>query len=451
MSTTPVTSIKSSLPVDLSRKIDTVSASQRKRRQHPGDTGTKDEYIDFKAFDSRPLVLDFESSTTSFLKDRIDQLDDESDEINTKVTDICKLQRKICKKGTFSPIDPSPSSGSDSSKSPSLSISSSVSSKKSKFSIDTSLVTVKQNLLEKRIQEGIDQLKKIYSITDDTEMIGRGAFGIVYKIGSLAIKILNLKSSDLSNSEVLNSFRFNPDRGDSLAISLGHVNSCVYLTDTSEPVPITDIPKEGDFQIGIVMPYYTGEGLDKLLNSDKLIKTSQEEREQIACRVGSSIAQALCQIHKERIAHRDIKPQNIILDGKIARLCDWGLAKKYPEIPLSDVTSDTIATMTKNETPIGTNEYMAPERLSASRPMGPEPWKSDMWSLGLILFKIATLTVPAELEIHALMSDPEESISSTDLEKIKNLILRKLIKEMLTISPDRRPSSVEVVHRLATL
>lgn len=86
-------------------------------------------------------------------------------------------------------------------------------------------------------------------------------------------------------------------------------------------------------------------------------------------------------LHRNEIDHRDLKPKNILLFNKDDRskLADFGMARK--------ITSK-FTKMTRN---IGTNDYSAPEVLLGD----PEPFKSDMYSLGLILHFMLTGTLPS--------------------------------------------------------
>jgi serine/threonine protein kinase len=90
-------------------------------------------------------------------------------------------------------------------------------------------------------------------------------------------------------------------------------------------------------------------------------------------------------IHSQRLAHRDLTLENVMLDmnGKV-RLCDFGMAIHVP------VGSDFIQTELK-----GTPVYFSPEMLSSS---SYNPFKADIWALGVLLFRLIFSVFPFSSE-----------------------------------------------------
>ena len=119
-------------------------------------------------------------------------------------------------------------------------------------------------------------------------------------------------------------------------------------------------------EFGVVTEYAQGE-LFEILEEDK--KMSEEQIRQIAIQLG----QALYYLHKNRIIHRDMKPQNILIGGDgVMKLCDFGFARA--------MSSSTVVLTSIKGTPL----YMAPE-LVQERPYN---HSVDLWSFGIILYEL---------------------------------------------------------------
>jgi eukaryotic-like serine/threonine-protein kinase len=103
-------------------------------------------------------------------------------------------------------------------------------------------------------------------------------------------------------------------------------------------------------------------------------------------RVGWQLADALQYAHRQGVIHRDIKPSNLLLDRQGAVwITDFGLAK-----------SEDHESLTQPADVVGTVRYMAPEQFR-----GPADARSDIYSLGLTLYEMATLTPAFDSTSHA--------------------------------------------------
>jgi hypothetical protein len=111
-----------------------------------------------------------------------------------------------------------------------------------------------------------------------------------------------------------------------------------------------------------------------------------------AARIGAEIADALATAHRSGILHRDVKPQNILLDRSgPARLTDFGAARLEGQ-----------ATMTQTGALVGTLAYLAPEVMAGGRADA----RADIYALGMTLYFALTGQLPHRASPH-LPPDPE--------------------------------------------
>jgi non-specific serine/threonine protein kinase len=105
-------------------------------------------------------------------------------------------------------------------------------------------------------------------------------------------------------------------------------------------------------------------------------------------RIGTQVGSALAAAHAQGIVHRDIKPENVMLrhDGYV-KVVDFGIAKVLEGSPV-DVRGDM--RVTQASALVGTVGYMSPEQLRGGAVDG----RSDVWSLGVVLYEMATGRLP---------------------------------------------------------
>ena len=127
----------------------------------------------------------------------------------------------------------------------------------------------------------------------------------------------------------------------------------------------------GDFeQPYIVMEFVPGPSVKSLLENTPL------PPDEVAA-IGSKIAFALHDLHRQHVIHLDLKPSNVILRNDDAVLIDFGLSR-HDQLP--DLIQE------EAEGPVGTGAYVAPEQVLGDRS---DP-RSDLFALGVILYFLAT-------------------------------------------------------------
>jgi len=193
------------------------------------------------------------------------------------------------------------------------------------------------------------------------ERVGRGAFGEVYRARDTRLdRIVALKllaESPRSQEETVREARL-------LArVRHPHVVT-VYGADRIEG------------RVGIWMEYVRGETLDRLLRD----RGSLDARE--AALVGIDLCRALSAVHGAGITHRDVKLANVMrAEGGRVVLMDFGLGKEAPR-----------GRPSRPGGVLGTPLFMAPEVLRGD----PEDARSDVYSLGVVLFALVTGKLPVE-------------------------------------------------------
>ena len=126
----------------------------------------------------------------------------------------------------------------------------------------------------------------------------------------------------------------------------------------------------------ITMEYVPGQDLKALIRQTGQLTVGK------AIAIGEEICDGLAEAHKQGIVHRDLKPSNIIIDrAGGARIMDFGIAR-----------SMTVKSRTGPGVMIGTPEYMSPEQVEGKEVNA----RSDIYSLGIILYEMLTGRVPFE-------------------------------------------------------
>ncbi len=161
----------------------------------------------------------------------------------------------------------------------------------------------------------------------------------------------------------------------------------------------------------IAMEYVEGKSLKDLIDKKELPVNQILD-------VGMQICEGLAKAHQTGIIHRDIKPQNILMDQESrVRICDFGLAKLKRD-----------AMLTQIGTTVGTVAYMSPEQAKGDD----VDHRTDIWALGVVLYEMFTGEMPFKGEhdqavIYSILNaEPQPLIGSPlELERVMNKTLAK--------------------------
>ncbi len=139
-----------------------------------------------------------------------------------------------------------------------------------------------------------------------------------------------------------------------------------------------------DGQPFIVMEFVAGQRLSDLIPAQGLSVDDVK-------RYATQIADALAHAHRHGVTHRDLKAANIVVtpEGR-AKVLDFGLARRVPAETLKELSESRQSVTVESGTMAGTLAYMAPELFRGATPDA----RSDIWSLGVLLYEMATGAPP---------------------------------------------------------
>ncbi|MCH7320887.1 Stk1 family PASTA domain-containing Ser/Thr kinase [Solibacillus sp. MA9] len=238
------------------------------------------------------------------------------------------------------------------------------------------------------------------------QLIGGGGMSNVYLAHDIilnrdvAIKILRY---DLSNEEELHR-RF--QREALSATSLTHPNI----------VSIYDVGEDGDMHY-IVMEYIKGKTLKQYIQEFSPLSSAR------SVHIMKQLTSAMTHAHEHGIIHRDIKPQNILMDeaGNV-KITDFGIA-----------TSLNATSYTQTNSVIGTVHYLSPEQARG----GLATMKSDIYALGIVLYELLTGELPfsgesaVSIALKHLQSETPSvrEFDATIPQSVENIVLKATSKD----------------------
>ncbi|MDP9264418.1 MAG: protein kinase [Acidobacteriota bacterium] len=262
------------------------------------------------------------------------------------------------------------------------------------------------------------------------EKIGAGGMGVVYRAHDeqldreVALKVLGERwlSDEKARARLLQEAR--------TASALNHPHVCTIYE-------VAEFAGEAY----IAMEYVAGRPLSALVPGEGL-------RTETLLRYALQISDALAHAHQRRVIHRDLKTSNVVItpEGR-AKVLDFGLAKRLREQDLDAVTRSQMS-LTEAGTVVGTLHYLAPEALRGQ----PADERSDLWALGVMLYEMATGTLPFQgktsFELTSgILREPPAPFPERVPTGLRGVIQRCLVKE----PGQRYQSAVEVRAALEAL
>ena len=250
------------------------------------------------------------------------------------------------------------------------------------------------------------------------EELGKGGMGRVYKVldkevnAKVALKLI--KPEIASDKKTIERFRNELK----VARDIAHKNVCRMY----------DLGKESGAYF-ITMEYISGQDLKGLIRQTGQLTVGK------SVSIASQICEGLLEAHRLGVIHRDLKPQNIMIDKEgNARIMDFGIARS---LRAKGITGSGVM--------IGTPEYMSPEQVDGKE----ADQRADIYSLGVILYEMLTGRVPFEGDTPFSIGVKQKSEVPRSPKEINEQIpddLNHLILKCMEKDKEKRYQSVGELH-----
>jgi hypothetical protein len=270
--------------------------------------------------------------------------------------------------------------------------------------------------LQQRLQQALGQEFTV------GPLLGEGGFAGVFRVRDttlnrdVAVKVLDL---DLAPSATL-AERFLREAQTIARLEHPHI------------VPIYKVGRHEEV-LYIIMRCIDGPSLRQLLGTHKRLSVGD------AARIARQVADALAYAHSHDIVHRDIKPDNILLDksGHVL-VTDFGIAKAAQAATAAQLTTEGMI--------IGTPQYMSPEQATGDKVDG----RSDIYSLGIVLYHMLSGEPPFDGESSASILAKQITQVPPPIRRIRSDVpddLAFVLERMLQKNPARRPQTAAELSR----
>ncbi len=254
------------------------------------------------------------------------------------------------------------------------------------------------------------------------EIVGRGGMGIVLKGNDpklnriVAVKVLAPELASNASARK----RFLREGRAAAAVSHDHVVT-IYGIDDGGTLPF------------IAMEYISGPSLEERIKGGGSLEPTE------ILRIGMQIASGLSAAHEQGLAHRDVKPANILLENGVekVKITDFGLARAVDDVR-----------MTKPGVVTGTPEYMSPEQARGEA----VDHRTDLFSLGSVMYAMCTGRSPFRAEntvamIRRVCEDTQRPIQDVNSD-IPGWLVHIIDELLAKSSADRFQSASELAELL---
>ena len=209
-------------------------------------------------------------------------------------------------------------------------------------------------------------------------------------------------------------------------------------------VPVLSAGQSGDDVLYYTMPFIEGETLRALVDRERQLPLER------ALAIARDVADALHYAHGRNIVHRDIKPDNILIERETGRpvVTDFGIARAIERAADDSAVTSTGFTL-------GTPTYMSPEQAGAERDLD---GRSDIYSLGCVLYEMLAGAPPftgpnARSIIARHMTEPPPDVGTVrpDLPTGAAVLLKRMLAKSRNARPATAALLIDGIDNYATL
>ncbi|KAJ9163732.1 hypothetical protein P3X46_023367 [Hevea brasiliensis] len=273
-------------------------------------------------------------------------------------------------------------------------------------------------------------------------VIARGTFGTVhrgiYDGQDVAVKLLDWGEEGHRTEAEIAALRAAFSQEVAVWHKLDHPNVTKFIGATMGSAELQIQTENG--QIGmpsniccVVVEYLPGGALKSYLIKNRRRKLAFK----VVVELALDLARGLSYLHSQKIVHRDVKTENMLLDKtRTVKIADFGVARVEASNP-NDMTGET-----------GTLGYMAPEVLNGN----PYNRKCDVYSFGICIWEIYCCDMPyADLSFSEVTSAVVRQNLRPEIPRCCPSSLANVMKRCWDANPDKRPEMDEVVSMLEAI